>query len=384
MFAAGGPTGTVERRGASTNRPVWQERVQVHPARNRRLITGVAMICVTGAVASGCALSTTHHGAAPTFAPPTAERTFPPTAPATMHGQFGVAPAQRLYYPVQIGIADPAQNFGDLYLPVSPVEDPAATVAAAAGPHGAPTTVPLPPKLPVVVLLHGGGWRSNSGLDATASMAAMLASHGIAVWNVEYRRIGAGGGYPITLTDTAAAIDYLQTIRTEVAPNLDLNNVIVAGHSAGGQLAVWAAGRTQLTPGAMGSVPAVIPRAVVSMSGVLDMKRAISDGNASTRVFLGIPQEFPQKFSVADPMENINPKIPVTCFNGTADQVVKAHECTDFIAALRKDGGTGDAILMPGAKHNVYMPTQAQGRYWPAVQKVILGYVDQFRTATGR
>lgn len=383
----------------------------MYPARKRRtrvafagtraavgVITAVGLVtvsaCSTGASQSaapsappnGAALSSGSLSSAPPTGskPAAAAPSYPPASPMAAHGPYGSAEPLRLRYPVQTGTADPLQNFGELYLPVNAIEDPSAQAGPGGGPRGVSATTPLPRKIPVVVLLHGGGWRATSGLDALTPMARSLVSHGVAVWNVEYRRIGAGGGYPLTLTDTAAAIDYLYTVRAEVAPDLDLKDLVVAGHSAGGQLAVWAAGRNQLTPGAMGSVPAITPAAVVSLSGVLDMKRAVADGNASTRAFLGIPDEGPQKFAVANPMENINPAVPVTCFNGTADQIVRAHECTAFIDALHKRGGTGEAILLPGAKHNVYLPTQAEGRYWPAVQHVILGYVDQFRSRSDR
>ncbi|WP_159103267.1 S9 family peptidase [Tsukamurella sp. 1534] len=314
-------------------------------------------------------------------APATAPVSYPPMSTSTIVGRFPVVQPQRIPYAVPGGIADPAQNYGDLYLPVAPViqQNPSG------GPLGAHPTIPtLPAQVPVVVLLHGGGWRTPSAAASMSEMARSLVSHGVAVWNVEYRRIGAGGGYPITLTDTAAAIDFLQTVKAQHAPNLDLDNVVVAGHSAGGQLAVWASARSMLTPGAMGSVPAVTPAAVVSMGGVLDMRRAVADGNVNTRLFLGLPDEFPQQFAVADPIQNINPKVPVTCFNGTSDRIVRPEGCESFTAALKAKGGHGQALLLQGAGHNVYLPSQAQNRYWPVVQKSILGYTDEFRPRGGR
>lgn len=278
-----------------------------------------------------------------------------PSVPPTVTGSVPIPQPIRLQYPVPGGVGDPNQNIGDLYLP-----------SGVGGP------------VPVVVLLHGGGWRVPASYKAMSSMARSLVSHGVAVWNVEYRRIGAGGGYPTTLTDTAAAIDYLQTIKAQIAPAIDLDDVVISGHSAGGQLAVWAAAREMLTPGAMGSVPAVRPAAIVATAGVLDMRVAVADGNRHTREFLGDPEKNPQNYAVANPIQNINPAVPVTCFNGTRDSVVRAHECTRFISALKSDGGVGRAVLLPGAGHNVYSPSNP---YWPQVQNAILDYVDDFRSA---
>lgn len=352
----------------------------MHLARARRPLIAAAA-CLSVLISTGCAVDratgTTAASSSPVAAPPS----YPAVNPAAILGKFPVTQPRRIEYPVPGGFADPAQNYGELYLP----SEPSLAQNPSGGPLGTPSSMPrLPATIPVVVLLHGGGWRTPSSARSVAEMARSLVTHGVAVWNIEYRRIGAGGGYPTTLTDTAAAIDYLQTVKTQYAPNLDLNDVVIAGHSAGGQLAVWAAARSMLTPGAMGSVPAVTPAAVVSMGGVLDMRRAVADGNVNTRLFLGLPDEFPQQFAVADPIQNINPKVPVTCFNGTSDRIVRAAGCEGFIAALTAKGGRGEAVMLPGAGHNVYLPSQSQNRYWPVVQQAILQYVDEFRPTGGR
>lgn len=352
----------------------------MHLARARRPLIGAA-VCISVLLSTGCAPTAQTGRGAPSSSAPAAPVSYPPNATSSIVGKFPVTQPQRIVYTVPGGWSDPEQNYGELYLPAAPAPEQ----NPSGGPLGARASIPtLPPQIPVVVLLHGGGWRTPSVAASMAEMARSLVTHGVAVWNIEYRRIGAGGGYPITLTDTAAAIDFLQTVRAQYAPNLDLNNVVVAGHSAGGQLAVWASARSMLTPGAMGSVPAVVPAAVVSMGGVLDMRRAVADGNINTRLFLGLPDEFPQQFAVADPIQNINPKVPVTCYNGTADRIVRPAGCEAFITALRAKNGRGEAVLLPGAGHNVYLPSQSQNRYWPVVQKAILGYTDEFRPRGGR
>src|ERR1017187_5630896 len=87
---------------------------------------------------------------------------------------------------------------------------------------------------PVVVLIHGGSWRRRYGKIVMRALAADLARRGWAVWNIEYRRVGNGGGWPSTFTDVAAAIDHLDGLH----PALDMSRVDVLGHSAGGHLAL--------------------------------------------------------------------------------------------------------------------------------------------------
>ncbi|HTZ36296.1 MAG TPA: alpha/beta hydrolase, partial [Stellaceae bacterium] len=115
-----------------------------------------------------------------------------------------------------------ASQFGELWLPQAP-----------AGPA------------PVAVLLHGGCWRASYGLDLMQPLAADLRERGVAVWNIEYRRLGeSGGGYPGTFADVGAAFDALRGLAARYP--IDLHRLAAIGHSAGGQLALWAAGRPRL------------------------------------------------------------------------------------------------------------------------------------------
>ena len=99
---------------------------------------------------------------------------------------------------------------------------------------------------PVVVLIHGGCYRSDLGsTKGYRPMAEALERNGIATWNVEYRRVGhAGGGWPGTYQDLGLAIDFLQVI-AESYP-VDINRAVVLGHSSGGSFAAWLAARPLL------------------------------------------------------------------------------------------------------------------------------------------
>ena len=66
--------------------------------------------------------------------------------------------------------------------------------------------------VPVAVIIHGGFWRAKWDLALGRPLADTLPARGWAALNIEYRRVGNGGGYPVTLDDVAAAIDALADV----------------------------------------------------------------------------------------------------------------------------------------------------------------------------
>ena len=238
---------------------------------------------------------------------------------------------------------DPSQ-FGQLWLPV------------ASGPH------------PVVVLIHGGFWRATYGLDLMDGLAADLASRGLATWNIEYRRVGqAGGGYPGTLDDVAAALDILPTFATKHA--LDLGDVVVVGHSAGGHLALWAAGRSSLPAGAPGANPLVVPRLGIGQGPVFDLAagdRLGLGGGAVTDFIGGTVAQYPDRYAIATPSTAAG--VPLAVVQGSDDDIVPAEFTLTAAAsaALAADGSPLVTVVqVPGDHFALIDPTT------PAWQAVI-------------
>ncbi|MDX1467921.1 MAG: type II 3-dehydroquinate dehydratase [Acidimicrobiia bacterium] len=86
----------------------------------------------------------------------------------------------------------------------------------------------------LAVLVHGGFWLEEWTRDTVESLAVDLSINGISTWNLEYRRLGSGGGWPASADDVRAAIDHTPALGA-------WNRVVVIGHSAGGYMAIWAA-----------------------------------------------------------------------------------------------------------------------------------------------
>ncbi|MFQ1003777.1 alpha/beta hydrolase family protein [Modestobacter sp. SSW1-42] len=202
---------------------------------------------------------------------------------------------------------------------------------------------------PVVVVVHGGFWRARYGIELARPLAADLAAAGWAAVAVEYRRVGGGGGWPATLTDLAAALDSLPDLPD--AARLDLTDVTVVGHSAGGHLAAWAAGRTQLPAGAPGAGPRVPVTAVVSQAGVLDLGAAVDAdlGDGATVSFLGgTPDQVPDRYAAADPVRLVPTGVPVLCVHGEDDTTVPPDQSRRYAAAATAAGDAVEVAVVPG------------------------------------
>ncbi|WP_127958961.1 alpha/beta hydrolase family protein [Serratia microhaemolytica] len=149
-------------------------------------------------------------------------------------------------------------------------------------------------RYPLAILIHGGYWRSKYDLQYLSHLAAALTKMGIASANIEYRRVGdVGGGYPGTFLDVANCIDRLpQIIRdAKLEQRIDLNNIVLIGHSAGGHLAAWAASRASIDrQSVLFSENATPTAGFISLAGVLDLDYAIAhhlSDNAALGLLIG-------------------------------------------------------------------------------------------------
>jgi acetyl esterase/lipase len=168
----------------------------------------------------------------------------------------------------------------------------------------------------------------------------------------------------------AAGIDLLASAAKE--HNLDTGTTTALGHSAGGHLAVWAAGRPTLpvdAPG--GGVPAVPLTGVVSQSGVLNLQRADEEqlGNGAVRDFLGEPDG--DKYRIADPMTAIPLPVPVLALHGSEDTTVPLSQSASYVDAARAAGAQAELVQIPGDHFAMITPgTDAWDRVVDAVERL--------------
>jgi pimeloyl-ACP methyl ester carboxylesterase len=199
--------------------------------------------------------------------------------------------------------SDPSQ-FGDLWLPESNSNAPC----------------------PVVAFFHGGWWKSEYDLNHAGYLCAALKSEGIAVWSIEYRRRGVtGGAWPATFQDAAAGFDFVSTLINSYS--LDPSCVLTMGHSAGGLLAFWIAGRHHILPHSELFRPQckLAVRGAISLAGAVDLRLTIN--LAGTSLFAhdrmevlglmgGSPQEYPERYRAGNPGDLLPLAVPQRLLQG--------------------------------------------------------------------
>jgi acetyl esterase/lipase len=229
-------------------------------------------------------------------------------------------------------------------------------VPAGAGPH------------PVVFFIHGGYWRAKYDLTYAGHLCDALKKKGIATCNLEYRRVGnpgagwpdLGGGWPGTFEDIRNAYNLLY-VHDKWLVHFDLNRLCVAGHSAGGQLALCLAAHD----------PRV--KRVLSLAGVLDLRRAweLHLSNDAVVEFLGgTPTEVPEHYREASPAERPIPNTIQKLVHGTSDEAVPYEISKNYAEKKKKAGENVELITLPQTGHfEIVDPSSA---VWPKIEQLFL------------
>lgn len=215
--------------------------------------------------------------------------------------------------------------------------------------------------LGVAVVIHGGFWRAAYNASLGRELANDLAGRGWVAYNVEYRRVGRGGGWPATLQDISDAIDFLAEL------DLDLSRVVAIGHSAGGHLATWAAGREDLPASAPGSSPLVRLTGVVSQAGVLSLRTGAARGVGGTAIvdlLGGSPDDVPERYDWTDPIRRVPLDVPAVCVHGHDDDSVPFAQSEAYVAAASAAGANVELVECKGG-HMSHIDPESSA--WAAV-----------------
>jgi acetyl esterase/lipase len=247
-------------------------------------------------------------------------------------------------------------QFGDLRLPSGP------------GPH------------PVAVVIHGGCWLSIADLHVMDRFTKALADAGVASWNIEYRPVdNPGGGWPGKFTDIGLGVDYVRILAPKY--NLDLSRVVTVGHSAGGHLALWAAGRYRLPEDSPLYVADPLkPIGVLCLAGPADLReifepaQVVCGANVIQKLVGGSPEEVPDRYRQTSPAEMLPIGVRQIVIHGSDDPVVPPVAGQAYVAAGDSTGDSIGLIIVPDASHfEVIAPWTYS---WPIIEASVLSLLS--------
>jgi acetyl esterase/lipase len=253
-------------------------------------------------------------------------------------------------------------QFGDLRLPVNTAQRP----------------------VPLVVFVHGGWWKSAYDLTYAGHLCAALKSAGVATWSIEYRRVGStGGGWPATFQDVAAGCDYVATLAKSYS--LDLNRVIAMGHSAGGHLAFWLAGRHHVpeTSPICTPQPKVALHGVIALAGAVDLRLTCDlsgyftfahDKHEVYSLIGGSPAEFQDRYRAGNPGDLLPLGVPQVLIQGSEDDQIPPELPARWAEIARRQGDTVTVTMLPGADH--FDVVDPESKAWATVRAAVLKMVQ--------
>lgn len=212
-------------------------------------------------------------------------------------------------------------------------------------------------KAPVLILVHGGCWRSEFDYHYMTHLASWFVKHGVAVWTIEYRRLGEkGAGWPNSFHDVARAADWLRYVE-KTHSTLDLRRVFVAGHSSGAQLALWLASRGQLPESSelYRDRPIEI-KGVLGLAAITDLEKyrqgPAGSCHASVDPLLGGDEaRYPRRYREASPRQHLPLGMPQVFIQGERDEIVDPASVREYVDAAGKAGDRTLYLSLPTAGH---------------------------------
>jgi acetyl esterase/lipase len=216
---------------------------------------------------------------------------------------------------------------------------------------------------PLVVIVHGGGWRAGSKSERLAPVVRRVAAAGFTVASVDYRLTnGEVNRFPTALEDVWCAVAFLRSRAREYG--FDGTRIAIAGESAGGQLSTLTAlapaiaGRACADDGLVGSV-----RGLVGMYGIYDFLALDGQPRAADAVvgYLGAqPSQDSALARRASPVQHVSSRTaPVLLIHGTADRSVSVDQSRRLRDAVRRAGVDAELIEVPGQDHGFEMVSES-------------------------
>ena len=189
----------------------------------------------------------------------------------------------------------------------------------------------------LVVVVHGGLWRHEWTADTTEAIAIDLSRRGYATLNLEYRRMGLGGGWPESFLDVALALE-----KTPELLGFSAGATVLLGHSAGATMALWAHH----------------PGHTIAMAPFVDLVEARQKyiaGDTFQRLLVD-PLPDPSSYSPAHRLPRSGPTLLMA---SRADRLVPIEAVTRYYEAAQSPGPPVDLLIPEGGHFSFLQPSSA-------------------------
>lgn len=233
---------------------------------------------------------------------------------------------------------------------------------------------------PVIVMMHGGCWMGLHRPRNVEPLMAALTERGWATWSLSHRQAtDTGGGWTGTFEDVGAGIDFVRRLAEDHA--LDTKRVVTMGHSAGGHLALWAAGRTGYESSDQLYAADALPLAgAISLDGIPDLRAhaAQAENPCGDGVFQLLDHERPgleERYDEASSAERLPLGVPQLLLHGRADYVVPWQQITAYADAAQRAGDDVQVHIFEAASHfEVIAP--ASNTWRDEIAPVLFGWLN--------
>ena len=232
-------------------------------------------------------------------------------------------------------------------------------------------------RLPIVIIIHGGCWYSPyaQARNTAAIATAINEQINVFTWNIEYRQFDNGGGFPNTFLDVAQAVDYVEELAKRYPINLD--QIAVYGHSAGGHLALWSAARENIPESSLIytqnplSIQHVIGVGAIADLSAFDVIEEETCGIVCvSKLMGGSKSEVPDHYAAGDPVELFPIPARVNLITGEYDKIVPKSHGNAFVELSKADDRNMiEHLYIQNAGHHEY--NDPNSVVWPIIKFMI-------------
>ena len=195
-------------------------------------------------------------------------------------------------------------------------------------------------KLPAIILLHDGGWKSGDK-SMLEPFAEQISLKGYQCFGIEYR-LSDEAKYPAGIQDVLQAIEFIKKNAKKF--NVDVNKIAILGRSSGGQMASL-----------IGTKFNSDIKAIINIDGILAFHHPESSEGKYAALWLGgTYEEIPEIWNDASALFHVNKKTPPILFINSQHERFHAGR-NDMIEKLNTYKIDSKVIEIPDSPHTFWL-----------------------------